>query len=117
MDLTDPDILMAWSHVMPAAQEVEGTADALGQMNNIDADMRQKAETAIHSMMPLLHETSQTCKVLPTVPSATLPLSPCYKGTGKRIDGSCGGEFSEGSGQAADRYGGIGAFVSKKIAV
>ena len=65
IDVTDPDILMAWSRIMPAAHEIEGTAQALGNMKDLDAQTRTKAETSIHSMMPLLHEGTQTCKGLP----------------------------------------------------
>jgi hypothetical protein len=116
MDLTDPDILMAWSHVMPAAQEVEGTADALGKMNNIDADTRQKAETAIHSMMPLLHETSQTCKVLPTAPSATLPLMPSMT-DGKHIDGfRVEVNFPKGPAKLLIDTAASGLYITKEIA-
>lgn len=86
IDVTDPGILMAWSHLMPAAQEVEGTAQALAKQDNIDEETRAKAEAAIHRLMPLLKEDSQTCKVLPTVPSATIPLE-ATKNDGKHIDG------------------------------
>ena len=86
MDVTDPDILMAWSRIMPAAQEIEGTAKALGNMKDLDADTRTKAETTIHAMMPLLHEDSQTCKGLPAPSSVTLPLLPTRE-DGKHIDG------------------------------
>jgi tetratricopeptide (TPR) repeat protein len=116
MDLTDPDILMAWSHVMPAAQEVEGTKQALAKMNNIDADTRQKAETAVHSMMPLLHETSQTCKVLPTVPSATVPLLPSVT-DGKRINGfRVEVNFPKGSAKLQIDTAASGLYITKELA-
>lgn len=86
IDATDPDILMAWSRVLPAAQEIEGTAKALGNMKDLDAETRTKAETTIHSMLPLLHEDSQTCKGVPTASSVSIPLLPSRE-DGKHIDG------------------------------
>ncbi len=82
----DPDILTAWSRIMPAAKEVEGTAQALGSMKDLDAPTRQKAENTIHSMMPLLHEDSQNCKAVPAISSASIPLLPS-RTDGKHIDG------------------------------
>jgi tetratricopeptide (TPR) repeat protein len=86
IDVTDPDILMAWSRIMPAAQEIEGTAKALAGMKDLDAETRAKAETSMHAMMPLLYENSQTCKGVPTVSSASIPLLPTRE-DGKHIDG------------------------------
>ncbi len=55
-------------------------------MKDLDAETRQKAEATAQSMMPLLSENSQTCKILPSTPSATLTLLPS-KQDGKNIDG------------------------------
>jgi Tetratricopeptide repeat len=86
LDITDPDILMAWSRIMPAAQEAEGTAKARDTMKDLDAETRAKAQTSLQSMIPLLHEDTQTCKGLPSVPSASIPLLPT-RDDGKHIDG------------------------------
>ncbi len=86
IDVTDPDILMAWSRIMPVADEVEGAAKALVSMKDLDAQTRTKAENTIRSLIPLLGENTQTCKVLPSVPSASLPLFPSRE-DGKHIDG------------------------------
>ena len=86
LDVTDPDILMAWSRTMPAAEQIEGTAKALDTMKDLDAPARTLAESAVQSMIPLLHEDSQTCKGLPSVPSASIPLLPT-RNDGKHIDG------------------------------
>jgi tetratricopeptide (TPR) repeat protein len=86
LDATDPDILMAWSRIMPAAQEIEGTARALAGTNDLDPQTRAKAANTIGSMMPLLFEDSQTCKGVPAISSVTLPLLPS-KEDGKHIDG------------------------------
>jgi hypothetical protein len=86
MDPTNPDILNAWSSVISPANEIAGTHESLTTMKDLDADTRQKAEASVHSMMPLLSENSQTCKVLPLISTATLRLLPS-KQDGKNIDG------------------------------
>jgi tetratricopeptide (TPR) repeat protein len=86
IDASDPDILSAWSNVVSPANEIAGTRQSLDTMKDIDADTRQKAEATVQSMMPLLSEYSQTCKVLPSASTATLPLLPS-KQDGKNIDG------------------------------
>ena len=86
IDATDPDILNAWSSIVPPAQEIEGVQQSLASMKDLDADTRQKAEATAQSLMPLLSENSQTCKIPPSTPSATLALLPS-KQDGKNIDG------------------------------
>ena len=86
IDPADPDILLAWNRIVSAAQEVEGTEKSLASMKDLDDATRQKAEASVHSLLPLLSENSQTCKVLPTTPSAELPLLPS-KQDGKHLDG------------------------------
>jgi tetratricopeptide (TPR) repeat protein len=86
IDPTDPDIQNAWHSIVSSAQEVEGTEESLASMKDLDAQTRQKAEQTVRDLMPLLSENSQTCKVLPSIPSATLPLLPS-KEDGKTIDG------------------------------
>lgn len=116
LDVTDPDILMAWSHIIPAAQEVEGTVKALDSPNNIDAETRGKAESTVHAMLPLLREDSQTCKVVPTVASASLPLLPSRE-DGKHIDGfRLEVKFPIGAAKLQLDTGASGLFISKSIA-
>ena len=86
IDPTDPDILNAWNSIIPPAQEIEGVQQSLTTLKDIDAETRQKAEATAQSMMPLLSENSQTCRVLPSTPAATLTLLPS-KQDGKNIDG------------------------------
>lgn len=86
IDPADPDILQAWNSIVSAAQEVEGTEKSLASMKDLDDATRQKAEASVHSLLPLLSENSQTCKALPTTPSAELPLLPS-KQDGKHLDG------------------------------
>ena len=86
IDPADPDVAQAWNSIVSAAQEVEGTEKSLASMKDLDDATRQKAEASVHSLLPLLSENSQTCKVLPTTPSAELPLLPS-KQDGKHLDG------------------------------
>ena len=86
IDPADPDIQHAWLGIVSPAHEIEGIDKSLKTMKDLDLETRQKAEASIHSMMPLLSENSQTCKVLPAVPSATLPLQPSFADV-KHIDG------------------------------
>ncbi len=86
IDAADPDIQHAWLSIVSPAHEIEGIDRALATTKDIDAETRKKAEASMHSMMPLLNEYSQTCQVLPELPSATLPLQPTFADV-KHIDG------------------------------
>ncbi len=86
IDPGDPDIQQEWNRIVPAAQEVEGTEKSLATMTDLDAPTRQKAGDTVHELLPLLSENSQTCKVLPSAPSAALPLLPSRQ-DGKHLDG------------------------------
>jgi Tetratricopeptide repeat len=86
IDPTDPDIQNAWHSTVSTAQEIESTLQSLELMKDLDAATRQKAGQTVHDLMPLLSENSQTCKVLPSMPSVTLPLLPSRE-DGKTIDG------------------------------
>lgn len=116
IDVTDPDILMAWSQIMPAAQEIQGSTQSLGTMKDLDAETRAKVETTIYSLMPLLYENSQTCKVLPTVSSATLPVLPS-RSDGKHIDGfRIEVSFAKGAAKLELDTAASGLFISKALA-
>ncbi len=86
IDPKDPDILYAWRRVVSPAQEIEGIDKALPTMKDMDAETRQKAEESMNSMLPLLSENSQTCKIEPAVQSATLHLTGTME-DGKHLDG------------------------------
>jgi tetratricopeptide (TPR) repeat protein len=86
IDPNDPDITQAWSSIVSAAQEVEGTEQSLASMKDLDAPIKQRAEASVQELLPLLSENSRTCKVLPTAPSADLSLLPS-KQDGKHLDG------------------------------
>jgi tetratricopeptide (TPR) repeat protein len=86
IDPADPDIQHAWLSIVSPAHDIEDTAKALATTQDIDVETRRKAETTMHSMLPLLSEDSQTCKVVPAVASATLSLQPSFADV-KHIDG------------------------------
>ena len=86
IDPEDPDILYAWRRVVSPAHEIEGIHQALPNTKDLDAETRQKAEASMNSMMPLLSENSQTCKIQPAVQAATLHLVGTME-DGKHLDG------------------------------
>ncbi len=78
IDPTDPDIRHAFLRVVSPAHDIAAIHESLATMKDMDGETRQKATDSMESMMPLLTENSQTCKVLPGVESAVLPLMPSY---------------------------------------
>jgi hypothetical protein len=86
IDPTDPDIRHAFLSIVSPAHEVEGIHEGLAAMKDIDEESRQKATNSMLAMLPMVTENSQTCKVLPSVESAALPLLPFYLDP-KHVDG------------------------------
>jgi tetratricopeptide (TPR) repeat protein len=86
IDPNDPDIHHAWASTVSPAHEVEALQQSLTTMKDLDADTRKKATDSMQSMMPLLSESTQNCKVLPEISSATLRLRSTMQ-DGKHIDG------------------------------
>lgn len=76
IDPNNPDVQRAYQGIVSPANEIQSVTDSLKTMTNLDADTKQKAEDTVHSLMPLLHEYSQTCQVLPAAEPAELPLIP-----------------------------------------
>jgi hypothetical protein len=86
IDPNDADIQHAWQSIIAPADEVQGTEKSLSTMNDLDADTRQKAEATMQSLLPLLHEGSETCQPPAAVTTYTLPLQPTFA-DGKHING------------------------------
>jgi len=86
IDPTDPDIRHSYLSVVHPAQEIDGIEKSLKSDTGLDTDTRAKAQTSIDDMMSLVREDSQTCKVMPTEQSATLPLQRSYQDP-KHVDG------------------------------
>lgn len=116
IDPTDPDIQYEWSRVDSPASEIEGTDKALATQKDIDEESRKRAEATVHSMMPLLFESSQTCQVLPDGPSATLPMQATFADP-KHIDGyRLEVDFPQGKAKLIVDSAASGLFISKALA-
>jgi tetratricopeptide (TPR) repeat protein len=116
IDPADPDIQHAWLSIVSPAHDIEGTEKSLDTMKDIDEATRQRAEATMHSMMPLLSENSQTCKVLPAVPSATLPLQATFADV-KHIDGyRLDAEFPQSKAKLIVDTAASGLYISKALA-
>lgn len=112
----DPDIRHAWLSVVSPSHEIEGIDKALGTMKDIDAETRRKAEESMRSMMTLLWENTQTCQVLPTVPSATLPLQVAMRDS-KHVDGyRLEVKFPQSAARLIVDTAASGMFISKTVA-
>jgi len=111
----DPDIQHEWLRIVSPANDIEGTAKALNTTTDVDAETRQKAEATMHSMLPLLSENSQTCKVLPAIVPATLPLQPSFADV-KHIDGyRLDVELPKSKGKLIVDTAASGLYISKAI--
>lgn len=86
IDPSDADIQHAWRHTVNPANDIQRIEDSLATMNNLDPDIREKAQASANSMMPLLSENSQTCQSAPITAPVTLPLMPAYENV-KQISG------------------------------
>ena len=86
IDPSEPDIRHAWLSTVSPANEIEGIDQGLATMKDLDAETRQKAQNSMREMLPLLSEDTDTCKILPSVESATLPLQASYLDP-KHVDG------------------------------
>jgi len=78
IDPTDPDIRHGWLSIGLPAHEVSSVHEALKTMKDMDEESRQKATASMEEMLPMVFENSETCKVQPSVASATVPLLPAF---------------------------------------
>ncbi len=116
IDPKDPDVEHAWLTVDSPANDIKGTAEALETTKDVDGETRKKAEDTVHAEMPLLYETSQTCKVVPTDASATIPLQAMLP-DGKHIEGyRTDVEFSQGRGKMIVDTSASGLYITKALA-
>jgi len=79
IDPSDPDIQHAWRHTVNPANDIQRIEDSLATMNDLDPDIREKAQASANSMMSLLSENSQTCLSAPITVPVTLRLIPAYE--------------------------------------
>ena len=116
IDPTDPDIRHAWLSIVSPAREIESIDKSLATMKDLDLETRQKAQESIRSMLPLLTENNQTCKILPAASSATLPLLPSYQDP-KHIDGyRLEVQFSQSKARLQVDTAASGLYISKSLA-
>jgi tetratricopeptide (TPR) repeat protein len=86
IDPTDTDILRAWLSIDSPAHDALAISESLSNMKDIDAESRQKAESTLRAMLPMLSETSQTCRAFPDPTATTVPLQQSMT-DGKHVDG------------------------------
>jgi len=116
IDPNDADIKHAYLSTIRAAREIEAMTDSLATTKDLDADTRKKAEDSIRSYLSLLSENNQTCQILPTVASATLPLQ-ASRQDGKRIDGyRLEVAFPKGGGSFQVDTAASGLFITRAMA-
>jgi tetratricopeptide (TPR) repeat protein len=116
IDPTDPDIRHAWLSIVSPAHELASIDQSLSTMKDLDPETRQKAQASIDSMLPMLSENNQTCKILPAVSSATLPLLPSYQDA-KHIDGyRLDVEFPQGKARLQVDTAASGLYISRALA-
>jgi len=116
IDPKDADILAAWASIVNPAHEIESVQQSLATMKDIDPEVRKRAEANAHAMMPLLSENSLTCKVLPTIASATLPLLPSMPDP-RHIDGyKLQVQFPQTEAKLLVDSAGSGLYISRSLA-
>ena len=86
IDPADAEIKRAWNRTVAPADEVASTEEYLVTTKDIEPGLRKTAEASVHDILRLLSETSQTCQILPTLPSAVIPLHSSMQ-DGKHVDG------------------------------
>ena len=116
IDPNDPDIKHAYLSTAQAAHDIESISQSLENSKDLDAASRKMAEESIRAHLPLLSENNQTCQVLPTAASATLPLQPSRQ-DGKHIDGyRLQVAFPKSSGSLQVDTAASGLFISRAMA-
>ncbi len=116
IDPSDPDIQHAWRHTVNPANDIQRIEDSLATMNNLDPDIREKAQASANSMMPLLSENSQTCQSAPITAPVTLPLIPAYENV-KQISGyKLAVDFPKGKAKLTVDTAASGLYISQALA-
>ena len=120
IDPTDSDIRHAWMSVVMPAHEIESLHESMVTTKDLDEETRRKAQESIDEMLPLVLETSQTCKVLPGVVSAVVPLQAVMTDAkhveGYRLDAKLGREASEARLRLNVDTAASGVFITRAMA-
>ncbi len=116
IDPSDPDIQHAWRHTVNPANDIQRIEDSLATMNNLDPDIRAKAQASANSMLSLLSESSQTCQSAPITRPVTLPLIPGYENV-KQVSGyKLAVDFPRGKAKLTVDTAASGLYISQALA-
>jgi tetratricopeptide (TPR) repeat protein len=116
IDPSDPDIRHAWRHTVNPANDIQRIEDSLATMNNLDPDIRAKAQASANSMMPLLSENSQTCQSTPITAPVTLPLIPAYENVKQISAYKLAVDFLKGKARLTVDTAASGLYISQALA-
>jgi tetratricopeptide (TPR) repeat protein len=116
IDPSDPDIQHAWRHTVNPANDIQRIEDSLATMNNLDPDIRAKAQASANSMMPLLSENSQTCRSAPITAPVTLPLIPAYENIKQISAYKLAVDFPKGKAKLTVDTAASGLYISQALA-
>jgi tetratricopeptide (TPR) repeat protein len=116
IDPSDPDIQRAWRHTVNPANDIQRIEESLATINNLDPDIRAKAQASVNSMLSLLSENSQTCQSAPITAPVTLPLIPAYENV-KQISGyKLAVDFPKGKAKLTIDTAASGLYISQALA-
>ncbi len=79
LDPTDPDIHHAWATIVSPSHDILSIEKSLATTKDMAPAAKTIAEDTARSMLSLLSENSQTCQIVPTTATATLPLLPSMR--------------------------------------
>jgi tetratricopeptide (TPR) repeat protein len=116
IDPSDPDIQHAWRHTVNPANDIQRIEDSLATMNNLDPDIRAKAQASANSMMPLLSENSQTCQSVPIIAPVTLPLIPAFENVKQISSYKLAVDFPKGKAKLTVDTAASGLYISQALA-
>ena len=113
---SDPDIQRAWRHTVNPANDIQRIEDSLATINNLDPDIRAKAQASANSMLSLLSENSQTCQSPPITVPVTLPLSPAYENVKQISAYKLAVDFPKGKAKLTVDTAASGLYISQALA-
>ena len=116
IDPSDPDIQHAWRHTVNPANDIQRIEDSLATINNLDPDIRAKAQASANSMMSLLSENSQTCQSAPITAPVTLPLIPAYENVKQVSAYKLAVDFPKGKAKLTVDTAASGLYISQTLA-
>lgn len=116
IDPSDPDIQRAWRHTVNPANDIQRIEDSLTTIDNLDPDIRTKAQASANSMLSLLSENSQTCQSAPITAPVTLPLIPAYENVKQVSAYKLAVDFPKGKAKLTVDTAASGLYISQALA-